>query len=102
MVQPEEFMGSHAKEEKSRGQKGDAAADKLAKRFGHWSALSLSQALEELRPLVSPLSLTIFRRASATGQPSLSLKRFGHWSAPSLFSHAPFILHSRTSLIFTW
>lgn len=40
VVQPEEFMGSHAKEigNKGRGEVGEKAKDQLSKRFGHWHA----------------------------------------------------------------
>lgn len=38
VVAPEEFMGSHSKDVKGRGQHGDAAKSKLKSRYGHWQA----------------------------------------------------------------
>lgn len=38
VVQPEEFMGSHSKEVKGRGEQGSQASNKLKSRFGHWRA----------------------------------------------------------------
>jgi hypothetical protein len=38
VIAPEEFMGSHSKEVKGRGEQGKAASNQLKKRFGHWHA----------------------------------------------------------------
>lgn len=48
VIAPEEFMGSHAKEVKGRGEKGKEASSQLKKRFGHWHAkLDGKQALSD-------------------------------------------------------
>jgi len=36
VVQPEEFMGSHSKDVKGRGEQGAVASSTLKSRFGHW------------------------------------------------------------------